>query len=93
MAFASNKNAYGICDLTGFRYRHKDLRKTWDGLLVPCCFDKDAKHVLGDLKTNSFKEIWKGNKYKGLRESIIKNRKGIDICTNCTEGMNIFESD
>ena len=34
MAFASNKNAYGICDLTGFRYRHKDLRKTWDGLLV-----------------------------------------------------------
>ena len=34
MAFASNKNAYGICDITGFRYKHKDLRKTWDGLLV-----------------------------------------------------------
>ena len=43
MAFASNKNAYGICDLTGFRYRHKDLRKTWDGLLVGK--DQwDAKH-------------------------------------------------
>jgi hypothetical protein len=23
---------------------------TWDGLVVPCCFDKDAKHQLGDLK-------------------------------------------
>ena len=34
MAFASNKNAYGICDITGFRYKHKDLKKTWDGLLV-----------------------------------------------------------
>ena len=43
MAFASNKNAYSICDLTGFRYKHKDLRKTWDGLLVGK--DQwDAKH-------------------------------------------------
>ena len=24
---------------------------TWDGFVVPCCFDKDAKHQLGDLKT------------------------------------------
>ena len=64
---------------------------TWDGLLVPCCFDKDAKHVLGDLKENTFNEVWQGEKYVGLRQSIIKNRKGIDICTNCTEGMKIFE--
>tara|TARA_Y100000114_G_C11625494_1_gene261740 strand:- start:179 stop:493 length:315 start_codon:yes stop_codon:yes gene_type:complete len=34
MAFASNKNAYGICDITGFRYKLKDMKKTWDGLLV-----------------------------------------------------------
>ena len=34
MAYASNKNAYGICDITGFRYRLKDMKKTWDGLLV-----------------------------------------------------------
>ena len=24
---------------------------TWDGLVVPCCFDKDASHHLGNLKT------------------------------------------
>ena len=34
MAYASNKNAYGICDITGFRYRLKDMIMTWDGLLV-----------------------------------------------------------
>jgi hypothetical protein len=34
MAFAAGKNAYGICDITGFRYKRKDMRKTWDGLLV-----------------------------------------------------------
>jgi|TARA_R100000544_G_scaffold23765_1_gene11887 hypothetical protein len=43
MAFASNKNAYGICDITGFRYRLRDMKKTWDGLLVGA--DQwDAKH-------------------------------------------------
>jgi hypothetical protein len=23
---------------------------TWDGKLVPCCFDKDADFVMGDVK-------------------------------------------
>ena len=40
MAFASGKYAYGICDITGFRYKLKDMKKTWDGLLVgPDQFD------------------------------------------------------
>ena len=39
-AFASNKNAYGICDVSGFRYKLKDMKQTWDGLLVgPDQFD------------------------------------------------------
>src|ERR1700748_1655562 len=29
---------------------------TWDGLVVPCCFDKDARHPLGDLKGMPFRE-------------------------------------
>ena len=39
-AFASNKNAYGICDVSGFRYKLKDMKKTWNWLLVgPDMFD------------------------------------------------------
>ena len=34
MAFASGKRAYGICDISGFRYRLRDMKMTWDGLLV-----------------------------------------------------------
>jgi len=34
MAFASGKLTYGICDISGFRYKLKDMRMTWDGLLV-----------------------------------------------------------
>lgn len=64
---------------------------TWDGLIVPCCFDKDAQHQLGDLKTTTFKEIWKSNLYQNFRGSILKSRKEIDICTNCTEGTKVWE--
>ena len=30
---------------------------TWNGMVVPCCFDKDATHRLGDLKAKTFREI------------------------------------
>jgi len=63
---------------------------TWDGLVVPCCFDKDAKHQLGDLKKNTFSEIWQSDKYNTFRKSILKSRKEIDICTNCTEGTKVW---
>jgi len=60
---------------------------TWDGLTVPCCFDKDADYKLGDLKLNTFKEVWQGPLYNDFRNKVFTNRKDIDICKNCTEGM------
>jgi radical SAM protein with 4Fe4S-binding SPASM domain len=63
---------------------------TWDGLVVPCCFDKDASHRLGDLKNISFKEIWQGEVYQSFRKKLLKGREEIDICTNCTEGCKVF---
>ncbi len=63
---------------------------TWDGKVVPCCFDKDAKHVLGNITTNSFKSIWKSNKYRAFRQAILKNRQEIDICKNCSEGTQVW---
>ena len=32
--YASGKNAYGISDRSGFRYRLRDMREEWNGLLV-----------------------------------------------------------
>jgi radical SAM protein with 4Fe4S-binding SPASM domain len=58
---------------------------TWDGLVVPCCFDKDADHRMGDLKKNSFHDIWRGKAYGDFRKKLFSNRKEIDICRNCTE--------
>jgi radical SAM protein with 4Fe4S-binding SPASM domain len=63
---------------------------TWDGGIVPCCFDKDATHQLGQLAESDFKSIWQGQKYQGFRQSILKSRSEIEICKNCTEGTKVW---
>ena len=63
---------------------------TWDGLVVPCCFDKDAQHRLGDMKDKPFKEIWQGEDYDKFRKQLLKGRDQIDICKNCTEGCKVW---
>jgi radical SAM protein with 4Fe4S-binding SPASM domain len=60
---------------------------TWDGKIVPCCFDKDAEYIMGDLKEDSFREIWNGPRYKIFRRSILSGRHMIEICRNCTSGL------
>lgn len=63
---------------------------TWDGLVVPCCFDKDAQHPLGDLKGMPFKEVWQNEKYIRFRRQVLQSRKNIDICANCSEGAKVW---
>jgi len=63
---------------------------TWDGKVVPCCFDKDAHFVLGDLNKQSFEEIWRGEKYNDFRASLLRSRNEIDMCRNCTEGTKVW---
>lgn len=57
---------------------------TWDGRVVPCCFDKRADYVMGDLNESSFSDIWRSNKYGDFRKKVLKARKSIPICLNCT---------
>ncbi|ATL46595.1 radical SAM protein [Chitinophaga caeni] len=64
---------------------------TWDGLVVPCCFDKDAQHRLGDLKKSSFKTLWHNDEYHNFRSQLMKGRKNIDICANCSEGASVWK--
>ncbi len=63
---------------------------TWDGGVVPCCFDKDAHHKLGELANDSFKTIWQSETYQNFRKSLLKSRTEIEMCKNCTEGTKVF---
>ncbi len=64
---------------------------TWDGKIVPCCFDKDAKYKLGNLEVENFRDIWYSDSYNNFRKSILESRNKIDICTNCSEGTKVWE--
>ena len=66
---------------------------TWDGKVVPCCFDKDAQNEIGSVNGKSFKDIWNSSQYHEFRKKVLTNRKSVSMCTNCTEGLkvNIFE--
>lgn len=63
---------------------------TWDGRIVPCCFDKDASHQMGSLKEKSFARIWNSEPYQQFRQAILFSRSKIDICKNCTEGTKVW---
>lgn len=60
---------------------------TQDGKIIPCCFDKNAFHILGDINESGLKDIWRGNSYNKFRKNILTCRKDISICSNCTEGL------
>lgn len=58
---------------------------TWDGYILPCCFDKDAKYKLANINDNLNIKIFNNKSFKSFARKVLTNRKQIDICTNCTE--------
>ena len=63
---------------------------TWDGRVVPCCFDKDADFQLGDLSQTSFKELWYSKPYDRFRSLLLDSRSNIEMCKNCSEGTTVW---
>jgi len=62
---------------------------TWDGDIVPCCFDKDAKYSMGNVLDQGLEAIWYGKAYDDFRQKLLVSRGQIDICRNCTEGTKV----
>ncbi len=58
---------------------------TWDGKILPCCYDKDAQHSYGTLKEGNFNALWNSPTAWAFRKQLKMNRKSVDICSNCNE--------
>ena len=67
------------------KFMWESMLITWDGRVVPCCYDYDAKMVLGDLKTQALAEIWNGPAYVALREAELQGRNNCELCANCSQ--------
>ena len=63
---------------------------TWDGKVVPCCFDKDAHHTMGNVAGKQFRQIWKSDAYQQFRQTILSGRDKVEMCRNCTEGAEVW---
>ena len=63
---------------------------TWDGKVLPCCFDKDATHEMGNLREQSFASIWRSPAYDAFRAQVLQARAGIEMCRNCSEGTRVW---
>lgn len=64
---------------------------TQDGELIPCCFDKDAQYGMGNpVLVGDFVSVWKSEKFNSFRKQVYADRKTIDICKNCSEGVKVW---
>lgn len=63
---------------------------TWDGKVVPCCFDKDAHYQLGTMEGRTFEDVWRGESYQQFRHSLIRSRSEIEMCKNCSVGTKVW---
>lgn len=56
----------------------------WDGEMTICCSDPKRQAVIGDVKTESVGELWKGEKIKKCREFHLREEyHKIPACGNC----------
>ena len=59
---------------------------SWDGHLVPCCYDKNLEFSAGKITDNSLFQLWNSRKIKYIRKVIINDKKRLEMCNNCPEG-------
>ena len=54
------------------------------GNVVPCCRDPLGKHVMGNILTQSFEDIWNGEAYRAFRNKLHADQSQLDICKLCS---------
>ena len=57
------------------------------GLCYPCCVDLAEEMPIGDVKTQSLKEIWESHQVKALRSELRAGNLKSKACQNCTSWM------
>ncbi len=78
-----------ICRFLGCSIALQPCLRLWSGCVIttsgdvlPCCYDKDHRHALGNITTHSLSEIFHSNKGNTLRKHILKGNLP-EMCKNC----------
>jgi hypothetical protein len=56
----------------------------WDGRVVTCCMDSNGVQVLGDLNSQTVREVWTGQALTGVRNDFRRLRyDAYPVCRSC----------
>lgn len=55
----------------------------WNGDVLPCCNDHNAKYVLGNVKNQTLSEIWQGEPMRALRAELLSGHATNALCSTC----------
>lgn len=76
--------------------RHAFCTMAWDhtvvnvdGSVTPCCYlrpDMGEAFVMGNVFATSFPAIWRGEKYRAFRASMLAGRESMPVCHRCRGG-------
>ncbi len=56
-----------------------------DGRVSLCCFDNEGDVILGDLNTQTIREVYNGDKALNIRLAHVEGRRGeLQLCRTCT---------
>lgn len=58
---------------------------TTSGQLLPCCYDKSANYVFGNLLSDSLSSIWHSKKANDFRQQVLCHRNRLPICRECNQ--------
>ena len=56
----------------------------WNGAVCTCTYDPHEKFPLGDLREQSFREIWDGEPYRRLRRQFREDWNRVPRCNECS---------
>jgi len=66
-------------------YPYTILAVLWDGTVVPCCMDYNAKYPLGNAAEQSILEIWNGSREQSLRKAFrTREESSVELCRDCS---------
>ncbi len=73
-----------------FMYMHFNC----DGTSSPCTLDWPRKVVIGNVKNNSVKDIWHGQRLRQLQITMLEGKRcDVNFCNNCTAPVVCVEED
>ncbi|MFO0741490.1 MAG: glycosyltransferase [Labilithrix sp.] len=83
-------------DATTPNIRHPFCTMAWDhtvvnvdGSVTPCCYlrpDMGDEFVMGNVFDAPFASIWRGERYRAFRASMLKDRSTMPVCNRCRGG-------